>query len=77
MSSLLKLIEESLAVEIWSTESGRTLLLISGVHLKAKKTLKWWAFFLKSVSNLSFINKWRVVGIFLPLNSNFWNFSLK
>ena len=37
MSSLLKLIEESLAVEIWSTESGRTLLLISGVHLKAKK----------------------------------------
>ena len=31
MSTMLKLIEESLAVEIQSTESGRTLSLISGV----------------------------------------------
>ena len=33
MSTLLKLIEESFAVEILSTESGRTLLLI---QLEAK-----------------------------------------
>ena len=40
MSALLKLIEESLAVEIESTESGRTPLLISGAHSEAKNILK-------------------------------------
>ena len=59
--------EESSTAGVFYTKWGKVLPLFSGVHFDVKNSLKWFAFFPKSHSNLLFTSKGGIRGVFLTL----------